>query len=122
MKLVIAVVQDYDADRLLRAVTAAGFRATRIASMGGFLRMGNATILMCMPDGDVPACLGIVAHSCRSRVEVAADTAATEFVDWFPAGIHEVTVGGAVTFMINVARYERIVAPVSSRVDRRAGQ
>lgn len=114
MKLVIAVVQDYDADRLLRAVTAAGFRATRIASMGGFLRMGNATILMCMPTDDVARCLDIVAHSCRSRVEVAADSASAEFVDWFPAGIHEVTVGGAVTFTIPVARYERIVAPIVS--------
>lgn|SRR6478752_3204650 len=122
MKLVIAVVQDYDADRLLRAVTAAGFRATRIASMGGFLRMGNATILMAMPEDDVATCLDIVAHSCRSRVEVAADTAATEFVDWFPAGIHEVTVGGAVTFTINVARYERMIAPVTSRSDRRADE
>lgn len=111
MKLVIAVVQDYDADRLLRAVTAAGFRATRIASMGGFLRMGNATILMCVPAADAQACLDIVAQSCRSRVEVAADTAASEFIDWYPAGIHEVTVGGAVTFTLNVSRFERILAP-----------
>lgn len=114
MKLIIAVVQDYDADRLLRAVTAADFRATRIASVGGFLRMGNATILMCLPDEDVRTCLDIVARSCRSRVEVAADSASAEFVDWFPAGIHEVTVGGAVVFTINVARYERILAPVTS--------
>lgn len=120
MKLVIAVVQDYDADRLLRAVTAAGFRATRIASMGGFLRMGNATVLMCLPDEDVAQCLDIVAHSCRSRVEVAAETAATEFVDWYPAGIHEVTVGGAVTFTVNVARYERILPPASTGADWQA--
>lgn len=119
MKLIIAVVQDYDADRLLRAVTAAGFRATRIASVGGFLRMGNATILMCLPDEDVRACLDIVARSCRSRVEVAADSANPEFVDWFPAGIHEVTVGGAVAFTINVDRCERILPPVAlSRRER----
>lgn len=118
MKLVIAVVQDYDADRLLRSVTAAGFRATRIASMGGFLRMGNATILMCLPEADVPRCLDIVAHSCRSRVEVAAETAATEFVDWYPAGIHEVTVGGAVTFTLNVARFERILPSVATGSER----
>lgn len=122
MKLIIAVVQDYDADRLLRAVTEAGFRATRIASVGGFLRMGNATILMCLPKEDVRRCLDIVASSCRSRVEVAAESASAEFVDWFPAGLHEVTVGGAVTFTLDVDRYERILPPVTTGARREREQ
>ena len=42
VKLVIAVVQDTDADGAVEALITAGFSATRIASTGGFLKAGNA--------------------------------------------------------------------------------
>lgn len=107
MKFVIAIVQDYDCDKLLRAVSASGLGATRVASTGGFLRMGNTTVLMGVDDVRLSECLSIIEQSCRSRVEVQLDAASPEYVEWFPAGIHEVTVGGAVVFIIPVGRYER---------------
>ena len=36
MKLVIAIVQDQDANRLLSKLTEKGFSATRLASSGGY--------------------------------------------------------------------------------------
>jgi uncharacterized protein YaaQ len=110
MKFVIAIVQDYDSDRLLRAVTTAGFRATRIASTGGFLRMGNTTVLMGVDGTRIRECLSIIEQACRSRVEAQVDAASPEYVEWFPAGIHEVTVGGAVVFIVPVERYVRFPA------------
>ena len=59
MKLVITIVQAYDTDKLLRAIVEKGLRATKISSVGGFLRMGNATILMGVEDGRVRECLEI---------------------------------------------------------------
>lgn len=112
MMFVIAIVQDYDCDRLLRAVTNAGFRATRIASTGGFLRTGNTTVLMGVDEARVRECLAIIKQSCRSRVEVQVDETSPEYVEWFPAGIHEVTVGGAVVFIVPVERYVQF--PVQS--------
>lgn len=109
MKFVIAIVQDYDVDRLLRAVTERGLRATRIASTGGFLRMGNATVLMAMDAARVEEAVGVIRENCESRVEVQLDATSAEYVEWFPAGIHEVTVGGAVVFIIPVRRVERIM-------------
>ena len=50
MKLIVAIVQAYDTDRLLRTVTSAGFRVTRIQSTGGFLRAGNSTVFMGVED------------------------------------------------------------------------
>lgn len=108
MKFVIAIVQDYDADRLLRAITRKGFRATRIASTGGFLRMGNATIFMGVEAEDVPEAFRIIRQNCESRVEVQVDAASPEYVDWFPAGMHEVTVGGAVVFIVPVSRMMQV--------------
>src|SRR4051794_27970720 len=69
MKLIVAIVQDYDCDRLLRALSANGFRATRIASTGGFLRMGNTTVFMGVPDERVSACIDILKQTCRRRVD-----------------------------------------------------
>jgi len=108
MKFVIAIVQDYDCDRLLRAVTAAGLGATRVASTGGFLRTGNTTVLMGVPDDRITECLSILEQSCKSRVEAQVDVNSPEYVEWFPAGIHEVSVGGAVVFIVPVAQFVRI--------------
>ena len=41
MKMVIAVVQDKDSNRLSNALIQAGFRSTKLASTGGFLKAGT---------------------------------------------------------------------------------
>lgn len=108
MKLIISIVQAYDTDKLLRAIVEQGLRATKISSVGGFLRMGNATILMGVRDEDVPAAIACIRENCQSRVEVKIEPALTEYMDWYPAGVHDVTVGGAVVFMLQVSRMVRI--------------
>lgn len=109
MKFIIAIVQDYDCDRLLRGLTNVGLRATRIASTGGFLRAGNTTVLMGVDNHRVNECLGIIQAACRSRVDVKIDPESPDLADWFAAGVHEVTVGGAVVFITSVRRFERIM-------------
>ena len=108
MKLIVAIIQAYDSDRLLHAVTSAGFRATKIVSTGGFLRMGNATILMGVEDADVTECLGLIHASCESRVEEGVDPGENDFIEWFPIGVHDVTVGGAVVFILRVSQYTQL--------------
>ena len=111
MRLIVAIVQDYDTDRLLRAVTEAGFGATRIASTGGFLRTGNTTVLMGVPDDGVARCLAAVGGACRARSAApAVSPTAPELTEWYPPGVAEVTIGGAVVFVVPVARYERYEA------------
>ena len=53
MKLIIAVVQNKDADAVVDALVAAEYRATRFASTGGFLRRGNTTIMVGVQDHQV---------------------------------------------------------------------
>jgi uncharacterized protein YaaQ len=108
MKLIIAIIQAYDSDRLLRAVTSAGLRATKIVSTGGFLRMTNATILMGVDDERVEECLAIIREHCEPRVESAIDAGEHEFIEWFPIGVQDVTVGGAVVFIVPVRDFHRI--------------
>lgn len=46
MKLMIVIVHDTDSDAVLQALLGQGFRVTRVASTGGFLRRGNVTLLI----------------------------------------------------------------------------
>lgn len=111
MKFVICIVQAYDTDKLLRAVVDNGLHATKISSVGGFLRMGNATILMAVRDEEVATAISLIRETCESRVEVKVDQTPefTEYMEWFPAGVHEVTVGGAVAFVVPISRMVRIM-------------
>lgn len=100
MKLLITIVQAYDSDKLLRAVTAAGFGATKINSVGGFLRMANSTIVMAMEDDRLTEAVAIIRSTAKRRVEVKMDTAEAEYSEWFSAGFHEVPIGGGVVFVL----------------------
>lgn len=105
MKFIIAIVQDYDVDQLLRTVTSAGLRATKISSTGGFLRTGNTTVIMGVEDERLQSCYRLIEQSCRSRVEVQLDPVAAEYAEWYAAGLHEVTIGGAIVFQLRVNRF-----------------
>lgn len=107
MKLVVAIVQDYDADRLLRAVADAGFGATRLPSMGGFLRTGNTTVLMAVSDDQVGHCLSLVREAGGRRVQRPAVEVVPELTELYPLGVAEVMIGGGVAFVAAVVRHER---------------
>jgi uncharacterized protein YaaQ len=110
VKLIVAIVQAYDTDPLLRSVTTAGFRVTRIQSTGGFLRAGNSTVLLGVQDDRVQECLGLIRASARSRVEVVPDDLETELLELTGADVHTVALGGAVVFVLPIARFERVTA------------
>ena len=60
MKLVVSIVHRDDADGLMEALIRAGFRATRLSTIGGFLREGNAAILIGTGSESVPKVLEVI--------------------------------------------------------------
>ena len=110
MKLIVAIVQDYDCDRLLSAVTNAGWRATRVASTGGFLRTGNTTVLLGVADDQVSDCLEVIRGTCNARTERRDEEHDGEYGEWAVPGVTEVTIGGAVTFVLSVEAFIRVPA------------
>ncbi len=60
MKMIVVIVKDQDADTLTQALTAGAFRVTRIASTGGFLRSGVATLLVGVDDSQVEQAIGVM--------------------------------------------------------------
>ena len=107
MRLIVAIVQAYDTDSLLRRVTGAGFRVTRIQSTGGYLRAGNSTVLLGVEDDRVQECLLLIRASCCSRVETVPVELEPHLIELTGADTASVVVGGAVIFVMPVARFER---------------
>ena len=63
MKLVVAIVQDQDAGAVIDALVANEFRSTRINTSGGFLKRGNATILVGVEDDRVQDVLRLIGET-----------------------------------------------------------
>lgn len=71
MKLIVAIVRGEDADEVIRAMLSAGHRLTRINTTGGFLRRGNATLLIGVEPQQVDEVIGIMQSTTRRRTESA---------------------------------------------------
>lgn len=69
MKLIIAVVQNEDADNVIDALLESDFRATRLASTGGFLRRGNTTVMIGVQDHQVDQVLDLIRAEARERAQ-----------------------------------------------------
>lgn len=79
MKLIIAIIQDIDSDKISNLLTSEDFRVTFIASTGGFLRSGRSTLLIGTDDVRVPRALEIMRENCTS-VKDDSEKRATVFV------------------------------------------
>ena len=93
MKLVLGIVQDHDAGSVIDALVQAEYRTTRINTSGGFLKRGNATILVGVEDERVPDVLRLIRAQTHG-VSVPADR---------PAQLRPGTV-----FVLPVARFLRM--------------
>jgi uncharacterized protein YaaQ len=82
VKLVVAIVQDRDAGPVVDALVQREYRSTRINTQGGFLRRGNATLLIGVEDEQTDDVMALVRENARA--------------------------GGGTIFVVNVARFVRV--------------
>jgi uncharacterized protein YaaQ len=52
MKLILAVIRDSDSEPVIQKLLATGYKVTRLASTGGFLRRGNTTLMIGVEEGE----------------------------------------------------------------------
>lgn len=106
MKLIIAIVQDEDASRLVSGLMNEGYSVTKLATTGGFLRAGNTTLLLGVEDDRFQGAMQVIEDICKSRKQIATSpspVAGTSGV-YVPYPI-EVMVGGATVFVMNVEQF-----------------
>ena len=110
MKLIIAIVQDEDASRLISNLMSEGYSVTKLATTGGFLRAGNTTLLLGIDDEKIEKAMGIIEHVCKSREQI---TASATHMSGGTSGVYvpypiKVTVGGATVFVLEVSQFLKV--------------
>ena len=109
MKLVIAIVQDEDASRLVNKLMGEGFGATKLATTGGFLRAGNTTLLLGVDDEKFDGAMAVIEKVCKSRKQIAtAPTSMTGVNGVYSPYPIEVMVGGATVFVLSVDQFIKL--------------
>ena len=105
MKLVIAIVQKEDSNKLQHEFVKNNIRATKLATTGGFLSEGNTTFMIGTEDDKVQNVLDIIKKQSRSREELIQPSMVTTGYEISqPVNI---TVGGATCFVVPVDEFKR---------------
>ncbi|NMC12576.1 MAG: hypothetical protein GYA34_06805, partial [Chloroflexi bacterium] len=60
MKMIIAIIRYSDNDPVSQGLISSGFRVTRIASTGGFLRRGSTTLIIGVADDKVDEAIQVI--------------------------------------------------------------
>ena len=69
MKLIITIIPGSECDNISMALTERKFRVTKIASSGGFLRKGNATLLIGVEDEQLDEAVNLIKSTVDSSNE-----------------------------------------------------
>ena len=88
MKLMIAIVNDADYDKVARALTEQDYRVTCIASTGGLFRRGSSTLLIGLEEDKI----------IRATEIIKENSTTTE-----GSGVHKATI-----FVLNIKDYIRL--------------
>jgi len=106
MKLILAIINHDDAHSVIQHLTQGGYHVTKLATTGGFLQVGNVTILVGMDDDRLDSAMEIIGKYSNSRRQIipAAGEMGMGMYSSMPV---EVTVGGATAFVLNVEEFKK---------------
>ncbi len=98
-----------DAGGCIEALADRGIPTTRLDTRGGFLQKGNTTLLCGVADSQVEVVLQVLREHSRNRTEIINPMPPTvepgEIYVPYPL---QVDVGGAVVFVLEVERFEKL--------------
>lgn len=107
MKLILAIVNNDDSAVVSATLTRENYSVTKLSTTGGFLMIGNTTLLIGAEDDRVARAKEIINEHSKTRSKVAMTT------DSLGRGLHkdglgeEITVGGATVFVLDVESVDK---------------
>ncbi|MCZ0703627.1 uncharacterized protein YaaQ [Natronobacillus azotifigens] len=103
MKLILAVVEDKDSNRLTDALGEKDFKTTKLSTTGGFLKEGNTTLMVGCNDDAVDDALEIIKKNSSQREQMVAPISPMggNADSYIPRPIN-VEVGGATVFVLPI--------------------
>ncbi|MCI1903626.1 MAG: cyclic-di-AMP receptor [Enterococcaceae bacterium] len=108
MKLIIAVVQDKDSNRLANELINANIRATKLSTTGGFLKSGNSTFMIGIEEERIHETLELIKETCQSRKQYISTPVTLDIsLDGQVPYPVEVEVGGATVFVLPIDSFHQ---------------
>ncbi|GEP19106.1 cyclic-di-AMP receptor [Pediococcus argentinicus] len=105
-KLIIAIVQDKDANRVSDAFVDQNVRATKLSTTGGFLQAGNTTFMIGIEEERIDEVLQLIKDASHTRDEFMTPPVnldgGMEGTTSYPV---KVQVGGATVFVLPVDQF-----------------
>ncbi len=131
MKLIFAIVQDQDSNKVIKELSKNNFQITKLCSTGGFLKSGNTTLLVGTEDNRLDLAIELIKKNSRSRKQLIDSSMLPYGMECALPGYHndltpygpslstgiddlevsypiEVIVGGATIFVLNVERFAKL--------------
>ncbi|AUS95893.1 hypothetical protein CDQ84_15960 [Clostridium thermosuccinogenes] len=103
MKLILAIVNDDDCQKVINDLNKNGIGVTKLCSSGGFLKSGNTTLLIGVDESKLEEAIDLIKKNSKSRKQfVNASMVPNAMGGMFSAYPVEVTIGGATIFVLNV--------------------
>ena len=107
MKLILAIVSNDDSAAVSASLNSNSFQVTKLATTGGFLSLGNTTLIVGCEDEQVDKAIEIIGNESKRRTQIAPSTTSFMSTEFAPMPI-EVTVGGATIFVIDVDKFVKL--------------
>ncbi|MBE7028209.1 MAG: hypothetical protein E7407_04150 [Ruminococcaceae bacterium] len=111
MKLVFAIVNSEDDHLVIKHLNKEKFSVTKMASTGGFLRVGNTTLLVGTSEEKVERVIEIIRDHSKRRKQFLVNTEQPYMASLAPspfAQTNEIEVGGATIFVVDVEKFEKV--------------
>ena len=110
MKIIYAIVSSDDGNSVTDVLNENKFSVTRLATTGGFLKKGNATLMVGTDEERVDEAIELIRSTCGKRQRITCDmpspgigSIATGYL-MMPVTVE---LGGATIFVTDVERFEK---------------
>ena len=107
MKMIFAIVNNDDANDVMKALNEERISVTKLASTGGFLMKGNTTFISGVEDDMVEKTISLIKKYSQRRTQMMP----VDYSHHFNRGLTpypvEVPIGGATIFVLNIESIEK---------------
>ncbi len=107
MKLVLSIVKDDDVFNIMNKLSIAGYGVTKLASTGGFLKVGNTTLICGVSDEKVNDVIDIIKNEAHSKKQFTNGVGQGAITDYMQPPL-EVTISGATIFVLDVENFIKV--------------
>lgn len=109
MKVVWAIISAEDAAATIAELYSNKFQVTKISSTGGFLKVGNITLMLGVDDDKVDDVINIISKNCKVRIKnTSPGSLLLGLSSMNDDSMYNVNVGGATVFVTDVCRFEKL--------------